>query len=58
MVTSANTNRSESLPWELSEKIPELLPILDVLGLKQVRNDGSIRFLHDIESLEDEPRFP
>lgn len=58
MVTSANTNQSENLPWELLEKIPELLPILDVLGLKQVRNDISIRFVHDIESLEDKLRFP
>ena len=58
MVTSANTNQSENLPWELLEKIPELLPILDVLGLKQVRNDISIRLVHDIESLEDKLRFP
>lgn len=44
----ADTNQLESFPWELFEKIIELLPTPDVLGVKQVRNDtGSTSMLRD-----------
>lgn len=56
-MTTVDTNQLERLPWELLEKIVEQLPVPDILGLKQVRNDILIRHAHDIKPLEGEPQF-
>ena len=48
-MATADINQLESLPWELLEKIIELLPTPDILGLKQVRND-TLSDVHTISS--------
>jgi hypothetical protein len=54
----ADTSQLESLPWELLEKIAEQLPVPDILGLKQVRNDIFDQCAHDIEHFEGKSRLP
>jgi hypothetical protein len=35
-MAAVDTNKFESLPWELLEKVVERLPVPDILRLKQV----------------------
>ena len=45
-MATIDTNRLESLPLELLEKIIEKLPVPDILRVGQVRNRIGLRLAH------------